>query len=74
MKLKALLLLNNAPGSDPELSSTLTNIFPFNRVKFLQPDTTSLIQPVDQEVFQISRGCAKKKSKNNMKQYQMMMV
>jgi hypothetical protein len=66
MKLKALMLLNNAPGSDPELASFLTNIFPFNRMKFLQPTTMLLTQPIDQEVIQISRGCAPIKCSKNI--------
>jgi hypothetical protein len=50
MELKALLLLDNVPGHDPELAFPLTAKFSFMIVKFLPPNTTSLIQPADQQV------------------------
>jgi len=47
---KALLLLNNCPGhpSAEELRSNDGNIFAL----FLLPNTTALIQPMDQNVIQ----------------------
>lgn len=47
---KALLLLNNCPGhsSAEELRSDDGNIF----AMFLPPNTTALIQPMDQNVIQ----------------------
>jgi hypothetical protein len=44
---KILLLLNNAPGHPPRLSDTDENI----HVMFLSPNTTCLIQPMDQGVI-----------------------
>jgi hypothetical protein len=37
MEVKALLLLDNAPGHDPELASSLIAKYPFMRMKFLPP-------------------------------------
>jgi hypothetical protein len=49
MEVKALLLLDNAPGHDPKLASSLIAKFPFIKVKFL-PSNTSLIEPMNQQV------------------------
>ncbi|XP_035228349.1 tigger transposable element-derived protein 1-like [Stegodyphus dumicola] len=48
LPLKALLLLDNAPG---HLEDNLLIDFPWLTVQFLPPNTTSLIQPMDQEVI-----------------------
>jgi hypothetical protein len=51
LPLKALLLLDNAPGHPKDLEDNLLTDFPWLRVQFLPPNTTSLIQPMDQEVI-----------------------
>jgi hypothetical protein len=43
MDVKALSLLDNAPGHDPKLASSLTAKSPFIKVKFLPGNTSSLI-------------------------------
>ncbi|GFW22708.1 DDE-1 domain-containing protein [Trichonephila clavipes] len=49
LPLKALLLLDNAPGHPKDLKDNLLMDFPWLTVQFLPPNTTSLIQPMDQE-------------------------
>ncbi|GFR15826.1 HTH CENPB-type domain-containing protein [Trichonephila clavata] len=49
LPLKALLLLNNAPGHPKDLKDYLFTGFPCLTAQFLPPNTTSLIQPMDQE-------------------------
>ncbi|GFY63055.1 tigger transposable element-derived protein 1 [Trichonephila inaurata madagascariensis] len=51
LPLKALLLLDNAPGHPKDLKDDLLTDFPWLTVQFLPPNTTSLIQPMDQEVI-----------------------
>ena len=51
LPLKALLLLDNAPGHPKGLEDNLLTDFPWLTVQFLPPNTTSLIQPMDQEVM-----------------------
>ncbi|XP_071037900.1 tigger transposable element-derived protein 1-like [Parasteatoda tepidariorum] len=51
LPLKALLLLDNAPGHPKDLEDNLLTDFPWLTVQFLPPNTTSLIQPMDQEVI-----------------------
>lgn len=51
LPLKALLLLDNAPGHPKDLDDNLMADFPWLTVQFLPPNTTSLIQPMDQEVI-----------------------
>jgi hypothetical protein len=51
LSLKALLLLDNAPGHPKDLDDNLLTDFPWLTVQFLPPNTTSLIQPMDQEVI-----------------------
>jgi hypothetical protein len=51
IEVKALLLLNNACGHDPELVSSLTAKFPSIKANFLLPNTTCLIKSVDQQVI-----------------------
>ncbi|XP_067134805.1 tigger transposable element-derived protein 1-like [Centruroides vittatus] len=45
---KVMLIIDNAPG---HLSATLTNFDPHVKVVFLPPNTTSLLQPMDQGVI-----------------------
>ena len=47
IRFNILLLLDNAPGHSPLLTDQDPNV----RVEFLPPNTTSLIQPLDQEVI-----------------------
>ncbi|XP_042242197.1 tigger transposable element-derived protein 1-like [Homarus americanus] len=51
LPLKALLLLDNAPCHNPELVRTLEAKFGFVKVVFLPPNTTSFMQPMDQNVI-----------------------
>ncbi|GFX41814.1 tigger transposable element-derived protein 1 [Trichonephila clavipes] len=51
LPLKALLLLDDAPGHPKDLKDNLLTDFPWLTVQFLPPNTTSLIQPIDQEVI-----------------------
>ncbi|GFT45538.1 tigger transposable element-derived protein 1-like protein [Trichonephila clavipes] len=51
LPLKALLLLDNAPGHPKDLKDNLLTDFPWLTVQFLPPNTTSLIQPMNQEVI-----------------------
>ncbi|GFW92012.1 uncharacterized protein TNCV_2152911 [Trichonephila clavipes] len=51
LPLKALLLLQNAPGHTKDLKDNLLTNFPWLTVQFLPPNTTSLNQPMDQEAW-----------------------
>ncbi|GFX35357.1 tigger transposable element-derived protein 1-like protein [Trichonephila clavipes] len=51
LPLKALLLLDNAPGQPKDRKDNLLTDFPWLTVHFLPPNTTSLIQPMDQEII-----------------------
>ncbi|KAJ7316369.1 hypothetical protein JRQ81_002531 [Phrynocephalus forsythii] len=51
LPMRCLLLLDNAPGHPPGLERDLAEEFAFINVKFLPPNTTSLIQPMDQLVI-----------------------
>lgn len=50
LPLKCLLVMDNAPPHPPGLEDDLGADFDFIKVKFLPPNTTSLIQPMDQQV------------------------
>jgi hypothetical protein len=56
LPLKALLILDNASAHPQDLEDILGIDFDFIKVQFLPPNTTSLIQPMDQEVI----ACFKK--------------
>ncbi|GFY70055.1 tigger transposable element-derived protein 1 [Trichonephila inaurata madagascariensis] len=51
LPLKELLILDNAPGHPNDLKDNLLTDFPWLTVEFLPPNTTLLIQPMDQEVI-----------------------
>ncbi|GLV37474.1 hypothetical protein CBL_10560 [Carabus blaptoides fortunei] len=51
LPLKALLVLGNAPAHPPDLEEDLTGEYSFIQVRFLPPNTTPLIQPMDQQVI-----------------------
>ncbi|GFX75452.1 uncharacterized protein TNCV_2547231 [Trichonephila clavipes] len=53
LPLKALLLLDNAPEQPKDLKDNLFTDFPWLTVQFLPPNTTSLIQQMDQEAIAI---------------------
>ncbi|XP_070592841.1 tigger transposable element-derived protein 1-like [Erythrolamprus reginae] len=51
LPLQALLLLDNAPGHPPALQDDILEEFQFVKVVFLPPNTTSILQPMDQQVI-----------------------
>ncbi|XP_034979547.1 tigger transposable element-derived protein 1 [Zootoca vivipara] len=51
LPMKCLLLMDYAPGHPPGLEEVLLEEFAFISVKFLPPNTTTLIQPMDQQVI-----------------------
>lgn len=52
IRFNILLILDNAPGHTPLLADVHPNV----RVEFLPPNTTSLIQPLDQEVISVVKA------------------
>ncbi|CAH2296788.1 tigger transposable element-derived 1-like, partial [Pelobates cultripes] len=46
---KAMLLMDNAPAHPPSLEEDLLEVFNFIKVMFLPPNTTSLLEPMDQQ-------------------------
>ncbi|GFW01951.1 tigger transposable element-derived protein 1-like protein [Trichonephila clavipes] len=51
LPLKALLLLDNAPGHPKDLKDNLLTDFPWLTAQVLPPNTTLLIRPMDQEAI-----------------------
>ncbi|XP_034962830.1 tigger transposable element-derived protein 1-like isoform X3 [Zootoca vivipara] len=51
LPMKCLLVVDNAPAHPPSLEGELVEEFSFIDVKFLPPDTTPLLQPMDQQVI-----------------------
>ncbi|XP_023665526.1 histone-lysine N-methyltransferase EHMT2 isoform X7 [Paramormyrops kingsleyae] len=51
LPLKVLLVMDNAPAHSPGLEDDLLEEFEFIKVKFLPPNTTPLLQPMDQQVI-----------------------
>ncbi|XP_063293602.1 tigger transposable element-derived protein 1-like [Pelobates fuscus] len=51
LTLKAMLLMGNAPAHPPGLEEDLLEDFNFIKVMFLPPNTTPLLQPMDQQVI-----------------------
>jgi len=51
LPLKALLVMDNAPAHPQGLEEDLGAEYGFIQVKFLPPNTTPLIQPIDQQVI-----------------------
>ncbi|XP_069940538.1 tigger transposable element-derived protein 1-like [Cherax quadricarinatus] len=51
LELKCLLVLDNAPGHPTDVAERLYGDMSFIKVKFLPPNTTPLLQPMDQQVI-----------------------
>jgi len=51
LPLKCLLVMDNAPAYPPGLADELMEELDFITLKFLPPNTTPLIQPMDQQVI-----------------------
>ena len=51
LPLKCLLVMDNAPAHPPGLEDDLDITYDFINVKFLPPNTTPLLQPMDQQVI-----------------------
>ncbi|XP_064111291.1 tigger transposable element-derived protein 1-like [Macrobrachium nipponense] len=51
LPLKALLILDNAPAHPPGLQDDILEEFQFVKVLYLPPNTTSILQPMDQQVI-----------------------
>lgn len=51
LPLKCLLLMDNAPAHPPDMEAELPPEFDFIKIKFLPPNTTPLLQPMDQNVI-----------------------
>nr|XP_053643175.1 tigger transposable element-derived protein 1-like [Cherax quadricarinatus]XP_053643176.1 tigger transposable element-derived protein 1-like [Cherax quadricarinatus]XP_053643177.1 tigger transposable element-derived protein 1-like [Cherax quadricarinatus]XP_053643178.1 tigger transposable element-derived protein 1-like [Cherax quadricarinatus] len=51
LDLKCLLVLDSAPGHPSDLAERLSRDMSFIKVKFLPPNTTPLLQPMDQQVI-----------------------
>lgn len=51
LPLKCLLVLDNAPAHPPGLEENLHSDFSFIKVCYLPPNTTPLLQPMDQQVI-----------------------
>ena len=51
LTLRCLLLLHNAPAHTPGLEVDLVKVFDFIKVKFLPPNTTPTLQPIDHQVI-----------------------
>jgi len=51
LPLKALLVMDNAPAHPRDLEEVLAEDFPWLTIEFIPPNTTSLLQPMDQQVI-----------------------
>ena len=51
LPLKCLLVMDNAPAHPPGLEEELKEDLSFIKVKFLPPNTTPILQPMDQQVI-----------------------
>ncbi|XP_064100872.1 tigger transposable element-derived protein 1-like [Macrobrachium nipponense] len=51
LPLKALLILDNAPAHPPGLQDDILEEFQFVKVLYLPPNTSSILQPMDQQVI-----------------------
>ncbi|XP_023213594.1 uncharacterized protein LOC111616408 [Centruroides sculpturatus] len=51
LSLRCLLLMDNVPSHPPNLEDDLDSEHDFIKIKFLPPNTTPLLQPMDQQVI-----------------------
>ncbi|KAM9457481.1 tigger transposable element-derived protein 1-like [Clarias gariepinus] len=51
LPLKVLLVMDNAPAHPPGLEDDFLEEFKFIKIKFLTPNTTSLLQPMNQQII-----------------------
>ncbi|PNF20376.1 hypothetical protein B7P43_G10240 [Cryptotermes secundus] len=51
LPLHVLLVMDNAPAHPPDLQDDLLEEFKFIKIQFLPPNTTPLLQPMDQQVI-----------------------
>lgn len=51
LPLKCVLLMDNAPAHPPNVEEDLDPTYNFIKIKFLPPNTTPLLQPMDQQVI-----------------------
>ncbi|PNF38634.1 hypothetical protein B7P43_G02310 [Cryptotermes secundus] len=51
LPLRVLLVMENAPAHSPDLQDDLLEEFKFIKIQFLPPNTTPLLQPMDQQVI-----------------------
>ncbi|XP_067947244.1 tigger transposable element-derived protein 1-like [Watersipora subatra] len=51
LSMKCLLILDNAPGHPPGLEENIFDEYKFIKVFYLPPNTTPLLQPMDQQVI-----------------------
>ncbi|XP_060794322.1 tigger transposable element-derived protein 1-like [Neoarius graeffei] len=51
LPLKCLLVMDNAPAHPPNIEEDPDSEYDFIKIKFLPPNTTPLIQPMDQQVI-----------------------
>ena len=49
--MKALLILDNAPAHPPGLEDDILDEFKFVKVLYLPPNTTAILQPINQQVI-----------------------
>ncbi|XP_068213464.1 tigger transposable element-derived protein 1-like [Palaemon carinicauda] len=62
LPLRCLLLLNNAPAHPRDLEEDILPQYSFSKVLYLPPNTTPLLQPMDQQGF--LEGLAKDEAEN----------
>ncbi|GBO27967.1 hypothetical protein AVEN_201140-1 [Araneus ventricosus] len=51
LPLHAMLIMDNPPAHPPDLQDDLTEEFKFIKTQFLSPNTTPLLQPIEQQVI-----------------------
>lgn len=51
LPMKCLLVMDNAPAHPPGLEDDLKEEYSFIKIKFLPPNTTPILQPMDQQVI-----------------------
>lgn len=51
LPLKCVLLMNNAPAHPPNVEEDLDPAYDFIKIKFLPPNITPPLQPMDQQVI-----------------------